>query len=48
MHVYVTCIAGVHGDQKRALDPLKLELKVIVNFPMRVLGTGFSVSALNC
>jgi hypothetical protein len=30
--------AGTHGGQKRALDPLKLELKTVVSFPTWVLG----------
>lgn len=31
--------ADVHGDQKWVLDPLKLELQLVVNFSMCVLGS---------
>lgn len=29
--------AGAHGDQQRLLDPLELELPIVVNYPTRVL-----------
>ena len=31
-----TCVPGLHGGQKMALDPLQLELQMVVNW---VLGT---------
>lgn len=30
MYVYVPCLPGVHGGQKRASDPLELELRMKV------------------
>lgn len=30
---------GAHAVQKRARDPLELELQLAVSYPMRVLGT---------
>ena len=30
MYVCYPCVPGVHGGQKRASDPLDLELKMIV------------------
>lgn len=37
--------AGTHGSQKRISEPLKLELQVIVNYLMWVLGTKLISSA---
>lgn len=31
MHVYVPCVPGDNRGQKMALDPLRLELRVIVS-----------------
>lgn len=31
MNVLPACVPGVHGSQKRALDPLELELQTIVS-----------------
>jgi hypothetical protein len=33
------CEVGTHGDQKRALDVLKLELQVLMSHLIQVLGT---------
>lgn len=32
MCLYTVCMPGVHKGQKRALDPLKLDLQMTVNF----------------
>lgn len=34
-----TCVACVCKGQKRVLNPLKLEIEMIVNYEMWVLGT---------
>jgi hypothetical protein len=35
----VHAVAVVPGDEKRKLDPLRLELQVVVSFPTWMLGT---------
>lgn len=35
--MYTTCVPGAHGDWKRALDSLELELQVLV---IRQVGAG--------
>lgn len=39
MYVNISVYVGSHGDQKRVLDALKLELQVPVRCPTRVLET---------
>lgn len=34
-----TCACSILGDQKKVLDPLKLELQAVVSWPVLVLGT---------
>lgn len=43
MHVYLYGLTGAvaSGDQKRAWDPLELELHVFLSCPAWVLGTAF-------
>lgn len=41
---YVQVNAGKHGQQKRVLDALELELQLIVNSPALVLRTKFGSS----
>lgn len=31
LRVYPTCVTGTTGDQKRVLDPMELELQVILS-----------------
>lgn len=44
--MYVSGVLGACGNQKRVLDPLELELHVIVKCPKWVLGTRLRASAL--
>lgn len=51
-NVYYVCVAA-HGDQKKALDHLELELQMALSHLMWVLGTQFLFfggvgSSLNC
>jgi hypothetical protein len=39
MYVNISVYAGSHGDQKRVLDALELELQVPVGYPTWVLET---------
>lgn len=38
------CVPGAPGGQKRALDPMALELSVVVRHHVEVLGTAFRSS----
>ena len=31
MHMYTACVPGIHGGPKRVMDPLKLELQMVVS-----------------
>lgn len=37
MYVCVLCVPGAHGCQKRALNPLKVEVQMVVSCPVWVL-----------
>lgn len=40
LHVcmYSACVPGTHRDQKRALGPLEIELRLVVSCQLRALG----------
>lgn len=50
--MYIMCVAGAHGGQKKTLDPLELELQMFMNYFVSMRNqTGFSArttDALNC
>jgi hypothetical protein len=53
LYLFMCMRVGAHGDQKRALNPLEMELYEVVNPFMWALGTRFwfcerALSALCC
>ena len=39
MYAHVLCICSAHGVQKRASQPLEMELEMVMSHPIWALGT---------